>query len=126
MVDGELNFLGLFSREHNVVTLKSGETLFKKKNDAAHYMYVVLSGALRIGVGDIIVEQVSTGGIICEMALVNHASRSATVIAITDCTLAEIDGKRFVFMVQQTPRFALNVALLLSQRMHRMNMILEA
>ncbi len=47
--------------------------------------------------------------------------RSATVTASTNCTLAEIDEKRFLFLVQQTPTFALNVMRLLSHRLRRMN-----
>lgn len=124
-VDGEPNFLSLFSRERNVVTLKPGETLFKK-DDAAHYMYAVLSGNLRIGDGNIIYEEVSAGGIVGEMALVDHAPRSATVTATTDCTLAEIDEKRFLFLVQQTPMFALNLLRLLSHRLRQMNTLLKA
>ena|SRR5579862_2943498 len=125
MADGEPNFLGLFSRERNVVTLKPGETLFKK-DDPARCMYVVLSGDVRIGDGNIIYEQLSAGGIVGEMALIDHAPRSATVTATTDCVLAEIDEKRFLFLVQQTPSFALNVMRLLSHRLRRMNALLKA
>ena len=51
MADREPNFLGLFSREPNVLALKSGETLFQK-GDPARSMYVVLTGELRIGDGN--------------------------------------------------------------------------
>jgi CRP/FNR family transcriptional regulator, cyclic AMP receptor protein len=124
MADGEPNFLGLFSRERNVVALNSGETLFGK-GDEALCLYVVLSGDLRIGDGNIVYEQVAAGGIVGEMALIDHAPRSATVTAVTDCTLAEIDKKRFLFMVQQTPSFALNVMRLMSNRLRRMNALLQ-
>jgi CRP/FNR family transcriptional regulator, cyclic AMP receptor protein len=120
MADGEPNFLGLFSRERNMVSLRPGETLFRK-DDTAQVMYVVLSGELRVGDGNIIYEQVSAGGIVGEMALIDHAPRSATVTATTDCTVAEIDEKRFLFLIQQTPSFALNVMRLLSHRLRRMN-----
>ena len=61
-----------------------------------------------------------------EMALVDHAPRTATVTAQTDSTLAQIDEKRFLFLVQQTPSFALNVMRLLSQRLRRMNTMVSA
>ena len=60
-----------------------------------------------------------------EMALIDHGPRSATVTASTDCTLAEIDEKRFLFLVQQTPMFALSVMRLLSQRLRRMNAMIK-
>jgi len=116
----EPNFLGLFAREGDVVTLKSGEKLFQK-GDVAKHGYVLLEGELRIGDGNATLEQVSPGAMIGEMALVDHLSRSATVTAVTDCKLARFDEKRFLFLVQQTPSFALNVIRLVSYRLRRMN-----
>ena len=124
MADREPNFLGLFNREPHVLTLKSGETLFQK-GDSARSMYVVLTGELRIGDGNAIYDRLTEGGIVGEMALIDHGPRSATVTASTDCTLAEVDEKRFLFLVQQTPMFALNLMRLLSQRLRRMNAMVK-
>ncbi len=120
MADSEPNFLGLFRREPKVIALKPGEILFQK-DDPARNMYVVLTGELSIGDGNAVFEKLSEGGIVGEMALIDHGTRSATVTASTNCTLAEIDEKRFLFLVQQTPTFALNVMRLLSHRLRRMN-----
>jgi len=60
------------------------------------------------------------------MALIDHAPRAATVTALTDSTLAEIDEKRFLFLTQQTPSFALNVMRVLSQRLRRMDAMVGA
>lgn len=125
MANGEPNFLGLFSRERDVVTLKSGETLFKK-GDTPRFMYVILSGGVRVGDGNVIFEEVPAGGIVGEMALIDHAPRSATITATMDSTLAAIDEKRFLFLVQQTPTFALNVMRLLSHRLRRMDQLVQA
>jgi CRP/FNR family transcriptional regulator, cyclic AMP receptor protein len=124
MVDSAPNFLGLFSRESNVVSLRPDETLFQK-GDTARHMYVVLSGELRIGEGNSIYETLSAGGIVGEMALIDHAPRSATVTASTECTLVQVDEKRFLFLVQQTPMFALNLMRLMSRRLRRMNEIVK-
>jgi len=119
------NFLGLFKSEENVVTVKAGDVLFRK-GDPAKVMYVVLSGELRVGDGNKIFEQLAPGGLVGEMALIDHAPRAATVTALTDSTLAEIDEKRFLFLTQQTPSFALNVMRVLSQRLRRMNAMVGA
>ena len=100
MADREPNFLALFRREPNVVQLKAGEILFRK-DDPARSMYVVLEGELLIGDGNATYDRLSEGGIVGEMALIDHGPRSATVTASTDCRLAEIDEKRFLFLVQQ-------------------------
>jgi CRP-like cAMP-binding protein len=117
------NFLGLFKSEENPTTLKAGETLFRK-GDNASCMYVVLSGQLRIGDGNKIYEELGPGGLVGEMALIDHATRAATVTAIADCTLAPIDERRFLFLTQQTPTFALNVMRILSQRLRKMDAII--
>lgn len=119
------NFAGLFRSEENVVTLKPGDVLFQK-GDPADCMYVVLSGDLRIGDGNKIFEHLSAGGLVGEMALIDHATRAATVTAQTDCTLAKIDEKRFLFLTQQTPSFALNVMRVLSQRLRRMDAMVSS
>jgi len=119
------NFLGLFKSEENVVTVKAGDVLFRK-GDPAKAMYVVLSGELRVGDGNKIFEQLAPGGLVGEMALIDHAPRAATVTALTDSTLAEIDEKRFLFLTQQTPSFALNVMRVLSQRLRRMDAMVGA
>jgi CRP/FNR family cyclic AMP-dependent transcriptional regulator len=124
MADSDPNFLGLFSREPNVVALRPGETLFQK-GDLTQHLYVVLSGELRIGDGNSVYETLSAGGIVGEMALIDHAPRSASVTASTDCTLAQIDEKRFLFIVQQTPMFALNLMRVMSRRLRRMNELVK-
>jgi CRP/FNR family transcriptional regulator, cyclic AMP receptor protein len=118
MADSTPSFLGLFSGERNPVTLKAGDTLFKK-GDPAHCMYVVLSGELSIGDGSQVFEKVSAGAIVGEMGLIDRAPRSATVTAVTPATLAEVDEKRFLFMVRETPSFSLNVLRMLSHRLRR-------
>ena len=102
------------------MTVKAGDPLFRK-GDSGNCMYVVLSGELKIGDGNKIYEQLSEGGLVGEMGLIDHAPRAATVTAVTDCTLAPIDEKRFLFLTQQTPSFALNVMRILSQRLRRMD-----
>jgi len=114
------SFLGLFKNEENLVPLAAGETLFKK-GDPASCMYVVLSGELRVGDGNKILEQLAPGGLVGEMALIDHASRAATVTALTNCTLAPIDEKRFADLVGRRPEFALHVMRVLANRLRRMD-----
>ena len=118
------SFLGLFRNEDNLVHLKAGEVLFHKGDPAAN-MYVVLSGEIRIGDGNKIFAQLTSGGLVGEMALIDHAPRAATVTAVTDCTLAVVDEKRFLFLTQQTPSFALNVMRVLSQRLRHMDAVVS-
>ena len=60
-------FLGLFESETDVVVLQPGEELFRK-GDAAHHAYIVKSGKLQIFDENRILETVTAGGILGEMA----------------------------------------------------------
>src|SRR3979411_1986130 len=81
------------------VALQSGQILFTE-GDPPSCMYVVKTGALRIRSGGVIYEDVGSGGIVGEMALVErYPARSATVYALTDCELVAVDEARFSALV---------------------------
>jgi CRP-like cAMP-binding protein len=52
-----------------------------------------------------------------EMALVDLSARSATAVAVEDTKLAVIDKRRFLFLVHETPTFALQVMSSLAERL---------
>jgi CRP/FNR family transcriptional regulator, cyclic AMP receptor protein len=56
-----------------------------------------------------------------EMAMIDESARSATVVALTDVTVAPIQEQQFLFMVQHTPFFALTVMRVLANRLRRQN-----
>ena len=114
------DFLGMLGSDTAVVTLASGEALFNK-GEPGHLMYVVKSGYLQILDGNYVYETVSVGGIVGEMAIVDGSPRSATVRAIQPSTVTPIDERRFLFMVQQTPFFALRVMRVMTERLRAMN-----
>ncbi len=52
-----------------------------------------------------------------EMAVVDGSARSATAVAAEDSTIAVIDKHRFLFLVGETPTFALQVMASLAERL---------
>ena len=114
------DFLALFRNETNIASLKPGETLFSE-GDPALCMYVVRSGTVRVTSGSTALEEIGAGSILGEMALIEDTPRSATVTAVTDCEIAMVDHRRFLFLVQQTPHFSLKVMHVLSRRLREMN-----
>jgi CRP-like cAMP-binding protein len=56
--------------------------------------------------------------------MIDEDTRSATVIAKTDCALLPIDRKRFNYLIQQTPNFALNIMRVISARLRKTDAIL--
>ena len=114
------DFLGLFRNDPGVVFLKPAQELFKKGESGSH-MYVVMSGEVQVVDGNHVFETVSAGGIVGEMSLISDEPRTATVRAVTAAEVVPIDQKRFLFLVQQTPFFAIRVMRVMSTRLKAMN-----
>jgi len=55
------------------------------------------------------------------MALIDDEPRSATAVAATDVELVAVSEKQFLFLVSQTPYFALKVMRTLAQRLRKSN-----
>ena len=53
------------------------------------------------------------------MALIDDSPRSATVVALTDVTVAPIQEQQFLLMVEHTPFFALKVMRVIANRLRR-------
>jgi CRP-like cAMP-binding protein len=118
-----MNLAELFRHETDLQALVAGQTLFNE-GETGDLMYVLITGTAMIIVNTRMVEIAEPGAIIGEMAMIDDAKRSATVIAKTDCTLFPIERKRFNFLVQQTPNFALHVMRVIADRLRRADAIL--
>ena len=117
---GPRDILKLVRGEQNVFALKAGEVLFRA-GDPAGRMYIVRSGRLSIESITGSNEFVESGGIVGESGLVEHdVSRSATAVAVTDCELVEIDGRRFFSLIEEQPGFAVAVMQVLSRRLRHL------
>jgi CRP/FNR family transcriptional regulator, cyclic AMP receptor protein len=114
------DFLALFSHATDVVTLSPGQVLFNK-GEKGDRLYIVKSGEVTIGDGNHVFETLSAGGILGEMALVDEQPRSATARAVTQAEVIPMDQRRFLFLVQQTPFFAVRVMRVMCARLRVMN-----
>lgn len=112
----EFNPLNLFKQDNNIEQYKRGASVFAK-GDSADLMYVVKSGEVDITVNNTVLQTVKSGEIFGEMALIELNARSASAIARTDCELVPVDQKRFTFMIQHTPFFAVHVMKVLADRL---------
>lgn len=113
-----MDLLKLFSQAPDAFTCKAGETLFNE-GDEAQNLFVVLEGVVEIRRGTEVLERSQPGSIVGEMALIGDHRRTATAVAATDCRLAPINERRFLFLVQETPFFALHVMRVMVERLKR-------
>lgn len=108
----------LFINETDPKHFSAGERIFSA-GEPGSFMYGVIEGEVEIHKNGVVVDTVGPGGIFGEMALIDHTSRSATAVAKTDCKAAQIGEKRFYFLVQQTPNFALHLMRVLTERIRK-------
>jgi CRP/FNR family transcriptional regulator, cyclic AMP receptor protein len=101
-------------------TLKAGSVIFRE-GDAANELFVIKSGQVRIQIGNRTITELGAESIFGEMALIDSEPRSATAVAITDVELVPVTEKQFLFLVGQTPFFALKVMRVLAQRLRATN-----
>ena len=112
-------FLNLF-RNQETTGFAAGATVVKA-GEPGETMYIVTEGEVDILDGSTILETAGAGSIVGELALIDDGPRSATVVAKTDCRLVSLDRKRFQYMVQETPFFALAVMKVLADRLRKNN-----
>jgi CRP/FNR family transcriptional regulator, cyclic AMP receptor protein len=100
--------------------VKAGGTIFRQGEDAQE-LFVIKSGEVRIQLGNRTITELHADDIFGEMALIDNEPRSASAIAITDVELVPVTEKQFLFLVSQTPYFALKVMRVLAQRLRATN-----
>ena len=110
----------IFRNETDTLAIPAGQTVFNE-GDTGNTMYVVVEGDVELLVKGKLVESLGPGGVLGEMALLDNVPRSASAIAKTACRLVEINEKRFKFLVQQTPNFALQLMRVIADRLRRMD-----
>jgi CRP/FNR family transcriptional regulator, cyclic AMP receptor protein len=90
------------------VTYAAGSVVFNK-GDAGSCMYVVQSGVIEMMIGDKVVEVCGPNEAIGFMSMVDGAPRSSTARVKEACELSLIDQRKFRFMVDEVPNFALYI-----------------
>jgi len=113
------NTVSILQQQAEPKTFSADQVIFKE-GDPAKYMYGILDGEVNISVNGNIVETIGKGEVFGTGTLIGVDGRTYTAIANTDCTLAFLDEKRFLFAVQETPMFALNVMKSYSERIDRL------
>ncbi len=110
--------LNLFKFVKDQVTFPEGQVIFTE-DETGNDAFVIIEGEVAVSYKGHQLETVGSGGLIGEMALVDHQTRSATATAKTEVKAVKIDKSRFTFMVQETPMFALEVMRIMADRLRR-------
>lgn len=88
-----------------------------REGEETGYMYVIQEGEADVLLKGQYIRTLGKGDIFGEMAMLDDAPHSADVVAKTDCTVAPVDERRFLFLVHENPIFALHMMRLMAQRL---------
>jgi CRP-like cAMP-binding protein len=110
----------VFSSADEIRVLVPGEVVFTE-GDEGHQMYGVVSGVVELRRGDTPVAQVEEHGTFGELALIDHSPRSLTAVAVAPTQIAVINERTFLYLVHETPTFALQVMRSLAERLRRLD-----
>ena len=99
---------------------KAGDVIFRE-GDAANELFIIQSGEVEIRLGNRVLEKLPQFSIFGEMALIDAAPRSATAVAASEVKLVPVTEKQFLFLISNTPHFALNVMRIMARRLRTAN-----
>ncbi len=111
--------LGVFKAATDTRDVPAGTVIFEE-GSTGEEMFGVVEGQVELRLhngSSITVGPEETFG---EMAIVDASARSATATALVDTKLAVIDKRRFLFLVGETPTFALQVMASLAEKLRAM------
>ncbi|MEA5502660.1 cyclic nucleotide-binding domain-containing protein [Halotia wernerae UHCC 0503] len=115
--------VNIFQKQPNPQTFAAGQVIFEE-GEAGDFMFGIVAGEVNILVNGKVVETIETGEVFGTGVLIGVENRTYTAIAKTNCQLASLDQERFLFAVQETPMFALQVIKNYSERLTRVQRML--
>lgn len=99
---------GVFRGARETRSMAVGDVLFTE-GEAGSEMFGVVSGAVELRHGDRVVQRVGPDGTFGELAIIDASPRSLTAVVAEPAEIAVIDQHEFLFLVHETPTFALDV-----------------
>jgi CRP-like cAMP-binding protein len=99
---------GVFKAAKEQRPVPAGTVIFEA-GSVGEEMFGVIDGKIELRIPGGRVVTLGPDDTFGEMGIVDGSPRAATAVAVVDSTLAVIDRKVFLFLVGETPRFALQV-----------------
>jgi len=107
---------GLFLNAKTIQEVPAGTLIFEEGSSGTE-MFGIVEGEVEVRLPNGEARRLGPDETFGEMAVVDSSPRSATVIAVTDTRLAVIDRRMFLFLVHETPMFALQVMSSMAERL---------
>ncbi len=117
--------IDLFFNHLKTATFKAGEIIFTE-GEKGEVMFALMEGQVELKIGDKVVETIEKHDIFGQGALVQTEHlRCTTAVAKTDCQIAQLNRERFMFLLQETPLFGLEVVRSFSTRLRKLKKLIK-
>ena len=110
----------MFRSSHDAEVVPAGRVLFEE-GEHGDVMFAIADGQVELTHGGAVIEEIGSGGVIGEMALIDDAPRSATATAATESRVVRVDREHFIYLIQEHPTFALQVMGVMAERLRKAN-----
>jgi CRP/FNR family transcriptional regulator, cyclic AMP receptor protein len=107
---------GVFRSGDATRSVADGAVIFEEGADGGE-MYGIVAGAVELRTARGVIAQLGPDDVFGEMAIIDSSPRMATAVAVGETELAVIDRRHFLFLVHETPMFALQVMSALADRL---------
>jgi CRP/FNR family cyclic AMP-dependent transcriptional regulator len=107
---------GLFLNAPVHRTIPAGEAIYEE-GDVGTHMYGIVTGSVELRKGSRVVASLGPNEVFGERALIDHLPRNLNAVATVETVIAEIDRTLFLFLVHETPTFALGIMGALASRL---------
>ncbi len=97
-------------------SVASGEVIYAE-GDQGDQMFGIVSGSVTLRKGSAVVASLGPNDVFGERALIDHLPRNLTATATSASMLAEINRRDFLFLVHESPTFALGIMKALASRL---------
>ena len=111
---------GVFRNANSFIDVPAGGVIFSE-GDEGDSMFGIVEGTVEIATPHGRTSTLGPDDTFGEMSIIDSSPRSATARAATDAKLAVIDRKTFLFLVHETPMFALQVMSSIAERLRAIN-----
>ncbi|MDJ0714231.1 MAG: Crp/Fnr family transcriptional regulator [Prochloraceae cyanobacterium] len=99
----------IFQKTPSPQTFLAGQVIFNE-GEPGNLVYGIIEGEVDIFVKGKVVETIKRGDVFGQGALVqSEDTRASTAIAKTDCVIGWLDREHFLFAIEHTPMFAVEL-----------------
>jgi CRP-like cAMP-binding protein len=116
----QMKIPGVFRNADTIREVPAGTVIFEA-GASGNEMFGVVEGEVELRMPRGAVYKLGPDETFGEMAIVDSSPRSATAVALSDTKLAIIGRRSFLFLVHETPMFALQVMSTMADRLRALD-----